>query len=199
MKNLIPSGGMDLDKALTAFRAQLKHKRVIYVIQANLDKGKVTKFGIAGMDSGNPFSRLGEYVLMYGKYNPKNECQGVKVFFLGTVEYNRLVEQRNSKIFKLERKLKDEFKTTTEHVGRGLERTNASPAKVIEAIKKYEKNIQDVETEIVREARDSTKKYRTDRDAFINSRPSRRSERLKETEPSRRSERLRQAGRRTAI
>ena len=51
MKNLIPSGGMDLDKALTAFRAELQHKRVLYVIQANLDKGKVTKFGIAGMDS----------------------------------------------------------------------------------------------------------------------------------------------------
>ena len=67
------------------------------------------------MDSGNPFSRLGEYVLMYGKYSPTNACLGVKVYFLGTVEYNRLVEQRNSKVFKLEKKLKDYFKTTTEH------------------------------------------------------------------------------------
>ena len=48
---------MDLKKALTAFRNTLQAKRVLYVIQANLDLGKVTKFGIAGMDSGNPFSR----------------------------------------------------------------------------------------------------------------------------------------------
>jgi len=184
MKSIVlPEGGMDLDKALKIYKEKLKHKRVFYVIQANLDKEAVTKFGIAGMTSGNPYSRLNEYVLMYGKYDKDNDCLGVKIFFLGYTEYNRLVEVPNSKVFKLELKLKrDEFlKTTTEHVGRGLERTSRSPKEVIKLLNQYEKNIEDVETVITRAAREKTKAYRDDRKAFIDS---------KTTDTPRRSARL---------
>jgi hypothetical protein len=148
---------------------------VLYVIQANLDLGKITKFGIAGMDSGNPFSRLNEYVLMYGPLDPKNECQGVKVFFIGVTRYNRLVEARNSQVHKIEKKLKDEVKSVREHIGRGLERTTRKPAAIIKRIKQLTKEtgLEDEESNLQNRelvsgnTRASTQVYRDDRRSTI--------------------------------
>jgi hypothetical protein len=173
----MPEGGMDLKKALTIYKNVLRESRVLYVIQPNLDLGKITKFGIAGMDSGNPFSRLEEYVLMYGPVDPKNHCQGVKVFFIGVTKYNRLVEAKNSQVFKIEKKLKQELKSQHENIGRGLERTTKKPELVIKRIKELTKQtgLQDEESNLYdpdlvsSRTRKETQRYRDDKKAYINS------------------------------
>tara|TARA_R110000737_G_scaffold105915_1_gene138845 strand:- start:71 stop:622 length:552 start_codon:yes stop_codon:yes gene_type:complete len=178
MINLIPTGGMQLSDAINKFSERLKNKRVLYVIEPNLEKGKIVKFGIAGMDSGKPISRLKGYDITFGQQDKNNKCKGVTIWFLGITEYNRLVEAKNSKVFRIEKKLKQEYKSKTETV-RGSERTSKRPQEIIADINKLEKNITDEVTVITRVARPKTKEYRTDERAYKDSQPVRRSSRLK--------------------
>ena len=104
MKNLIGNKGMRLDDALIKFKNELKSKRVLYVLEPNMEKGDIVKFGIAGMDRGKSIERLKQYAITYGKEDSKNKCKGVWLWFLGTTQYNRLVEPKNSKVFKCNHK-----------------------------------------------------------------------------------------------
>jgi hypothetical protein len=184
MINLLPnSKGIDLIQVLSDLKNdnRFKHKRVLYVIQATQDKGNVTKFGIAGMDSGNPYSRLNEYVTMYGNIG-SNACEGVKIFFLGVTEYNRLVEAKNSKVFKIEKLLKEKF-SDRRVPNRGTERTTAPPSEVISEIKKLEPNIKDVPTIPTHNTREKTQKFRGVTTAYIDT-PLRVSNRTKQPKKS---------------
>ena len=176
MKNLIPKGGMKLSEALDKYADELKKTRVLYVIEPNLEKGNVTKYGIAGMVSGKPMSRLREYNITFGKVDPSNKCKGVIIWYLATTKYNRMVEPKNSKVFKIEKALKKEFPPVK---GRGTERTSKTPAQVIAKINRLTHTEDDKETTVNRVARETTKKYRDDKEPYENSKEPRRSSRLK--------------------
>ncbi len=169
MKNLLAGfhKGIDLAQFLDTFGDQLKHKRIFYIVEPNLEKGKVIKFGIGGMNTGNGYSRLKEYEIIYGKKDRKNSCLGVRIWYVGITEYNRLVEETNTQIYKIEKALKKHFKSKTEPY-RGTERlANVRPSEVIEKIHSLHKTIKDVETKITRHTRPSTQRYRTDKRAYI--------------------------------
>ena len=79
-----------------------------------------------------------------------------------------MVAQKNTQIFKIEKELKRATKSISGRgPERGTERTPESPQNVIKEIKKLAPRMQDEETIITRVARESTKKYRTDRKAYI--------------------------------
>tara|TARA_B110000046_G_scaffold39369_1_gene43342 strand:+ start:207 stop:470 length:264 start_codon:yes stop_codon:yes gene_type:complete len=59
--------GMDLHEFLIKFGGKLRHVRAMYIVEPNLEKGKVIKFGIAGTNTGNAYARLKEYEILYGE------------------------------------------------------------------------------------------------------------------------------------
>ena len=123
------------------------------------------------MNTGDAYARLKEYEILYGEYDKKNKCKGVKIWFCGITEYNRLVEAPNTQVQKLENKLKREYKMKGD-VLRGTERlTNVSAQALIKRVKEIMITLKDTATQITREARPSTKRYREDTKAFIDSKP----------------------------
>lgn len=179
MKNLLKGQQpMYLEEFLLKYKDILKHTRALYVVEPNLEKGEIIKFGIAGMSDGNSYRRLKEYVTLYGKKDKENECKGVRIHFCGITDYNRLVWQTQTEIYKVELKLKQVFKSTTDALGRGTERTTASIEDVLKKIKEFSKNIQDTPARRNTTTRESTQTFRGDSKAFIDTKV-RRSERLK--------------------
>jgi len=107
----------------------IKGKRVLYVIRANIDNelgNKVYKFGVAGMDSGEPIGRLNQYIYMYGYNSESNSRQGCKLIALYYTDYNKFVEKRKSAIWKTEKRLKQALKPNIWRINRGDERTSMS-------------------------------------------------------------------------
>ena len=167
MKTLVKTP-MDLGDFLRKHIALIKHKRLFYIIEPRLEQGKTIKFGIAGIDSGNPFNRLKEYMLTYGETDPENPCRGVIVHYIGVTEYERHVRYKNSEVFRIEKYLKEIYKSTSEskHDSRGAERVS----------KKHLPNIlrdlralrmPDISTELRSTNRESTKRYQDDHKAYI--------------------------------
>lgn len=118
---------------------KLVNKRAFYVVEANADRGKTIKFGVAGVGKGTPWARLNDYRLMYGTTTPDNDCLGVKVHYLGTTEYNGSVESKNSQVFQVEAIAKDRVRSKTMPTTgerRGFERTDKENTKEIIALAK---------------------------------------------------------------
>jgi hypothetical protein len=173
MKNLVPSGGMELATFLDKYGSQLRHTRVLYVVEPNLEKGKVVKFGIAGENTGNAYARLNEYVINYGKSDSKNKCKGVKIWYCGVTEYSRDVTPTQSQVHKIELRLKKDERIK-KNIARGTERVKMTPQQIISIIQEYIPKEQDVKTDMnKRVARENTKRYRDDNRAFINSKTTR--------------------------
>ena len=161
--------------------AKIKNKRIFYIVEPELEKGKYLKFGIAGVNTGRGVARLKEYDITYGRYakgKDTNYCTGVYLWAIYPFQYNRLVEPKNSKPAKLELKLKRECKQgfrgsdgKTAKCGqeqdfRGSERI--SGIKASDLIKKVNSllaggAVDDEATNINRDAREPTKKFRKDK------------------------------------
>lgn len=183
MKDLLKDKpSMKLEEFIAQYSNELDHKRILYVVQANLDEGKVTKFGIGGANSGNSIKRLQEYIAMYGKNEIRNKCKGVIIFYCGVTEYNRLIESTKSQVHLVEKELKNRLKSTTIE-GRGIERTKKQPNEVIHEIKNIVKGIKETPIPITKVTRPTTQKYRNDTrnaiDTQQKSNPIRRSTRIK--------------------
>jgi len=121
MRILTGATPVPLGEFLETNAAALRNKRAFYIVEPLLEKDKVIKFGIAGMQSGHPYTRLNEYNIIYGTQTRANSCKGVKVHFVGVTEYDRMVSPTNTQVARLERQLKQLYKTKTEK-GRGTER-----------------------------------------------------------------------------
>jgi len=172
MKELIRSEvGIKLEDFLLQYGSKLKHTRALYVVSPNMEKNKVYKFGIAGTNTGNAYGRLNEYVILYGENDKKNTCKGVKIHYCGITEYNRLVLPEKSKVFQLELKLKQDLKAEESIAkGRGSERVLSVKTPITFLLKKIgtlTKSIEEKPIEITRDAREPTKKYRKDTQAFV--------------------------------
>ena len=172
MKELIRSEvGIKLEDFLLQYGSKLKHTRALYVVSPNMEKNKVYKFGIAGTNTGNAYGRLNEYVILYGENDKKNTCKGVKNHYCGITEYNRLVLPEKSKVFQLELKLKQDLKAEESIAkGRGSERVLSVKTPITSLLKKIgtlTKSIEEKPIEITRDARETTKKYRKDTQAFV--------------------------------
>lgn len=172
---------MKLEEFIIKYKNELDHKRALYVVQANLDEGNITKFGIAGANSGDAIKRLKEYIAMYGKHETANKCRGVKIFYCGVTEYNRLVESTKSQVHLVEKELKRRLKSSTIE-GRGVERTTKPATEVIDEIKKIERKTKEIHTPVTKNTRTTTQAYRNDtrnaKDTQQKSNPIRRSTRI---------------------
>ena len=188
MRNLITKGPMRLEDALKEFGPQLRHTRAFYVLQPNLEQGEVFKFGVAGISTGNAYNRVNEYRINYGEFDAKNQCKGVLIYYLGVTEYNRLVLAEKSQVFKIELKLKQDYKSTTEEraegpsnrgtgfraEGRGAERLKTSAISIQDFLKRVkelnrEEELEDEEKVIDKVTRDSSQRFRTDTKSYIDS------------------------------
>jgi hypothetical protein len=104
-------------------------QRLLYVLEPRLDKGRLIKIGVAGTHSSNgkAIGRLRQYLIAYGLQREDNEYSGVNVYFIVATKYNANVEPKNSRILKLETKLKRLIKDNNKQMKhRGSERTTAS-------------------------------------------------------------------------
>ena len=174
MKLLITSEqGIKLEDFLQINGSKLRHSRALYVVAPKMEKNKVYKFGIAGTNTGNAYSRLNEYVILYGENDKNNCCKGVMIHYCAITEYNRLVLAEKSQVSQIELKLKQQLKATESIAkGRGSERvlsTKVSIKSLLEKIKSLTTTIKETPVEITRVAKESTKKYRQDTKAFIDS------------------------------
>lgn len=158
---------MDLREFLTKFASSLRNVRAFYIVEPLLEKGKTIKFGVAGMSSGNAYHRFNEYSVLYGDRMKDNECKGVLVHFVGITEYDRLVQPEKSQVYLLEKHLKQEYRSTTDP-GRGSERVSKTYLPdILRTIRT--KRFKDVQTQLRDTNRETTKKYQTDKKAFIDS------------------------------
>ncbi len=157
----------DLREFLNKHEDRLRNVRAFYIVEPLLEKGKTIKFGVAGMSSGNAYHRFQEYSVTYGDQTKDNDCKGVLVHFVGITEYDRLVQPEKSQVYLLEKHLKQEYRSTTEP-GRGTERVSKTylPS-ILRTIRS--KRFKDVQTPLRDTNRGTTKKYQTDRRAFIDS------------------------------
>ena len=144
-----------LEDWIQANRGKILNKRIFYVVRPNLEDD-VTKFGIGGMDGGEgAYNRLNQYVITYGKNSRRNKCVGVLLFYLAGNKYNSLVQTSNSLVWKKEKFLKDELKSTTDILpGRGAERTKLPINRLMDLIdRSSNKTTADIETDVRRSAR----------------------------------------------
>jgi hypothetical protein len=132
--------GQPLDKYLTAAnRKKLQDKRYLYVVQSYAD----TKTGVLKLGEGHGPGRLVEYTHFHGRVNPRYPCLGVKIYFLMTTTYKSHVEKKKTKIWQLEKKLKQFYKPDIKQVARGDERLKITPKTLIDTIKRFEPNYTD--------------------------------------------------------
>ena len=176
MKEIIHSEkGIRLEDFLKMHAPKLRHSRAFYVVAPNMEKKSIYKFGVAGTNTGNAYHRLNEYVILYGENDTKNSCRGVVIHYCAITEYNRLVLAEKSQVSQLELKLKQNLKANESIAkGRGSERvlsTKVSIKSILENIKGLTSVIREKPIEITRNARETTKKYREDTKAFIDSKP----------------------------
>ena len=127
MKDMLPwtPAGVNLEDFIKNNEKLLRKSRIFYVIQANSDKNRVTKIGIAGTISGQAVARLYEYVHFHGYNNDRNPAQGVKIIACYYTAYDKNVPSKNTVIYKLEQQIKNEikFKENALKLKRGTERT----------------------------------------------------------------------------
>ena len=119
------SEGIDLDYFTTRYKDDIKNSRVFYVISPNAEN--VFKIGIAGDTDGKAIGRMEQYKLYYGLKSRTNSCTGVRVHFVCKTKHNKMVEPKNSYIFKLELCMKQKLKGNTK---RGREWINATLDKI---------------------------------------------------------------------
>jgi hypothetical protein len=103
--------GIDLDYFTKRYKKDIEKSRVFYVISPNAEN--VFKIGIAGDTDGKAIGRMQQYKLYYGLKSRTNPCSGVKVHFICKTTYNKMVEPKNSYIFKLELCMKQKLKLNT--------------------------------------------------------------------------------------
>ena len=120
--------GIPIEKVLTKNMIKyLEDKRYLYVVSANFDNigKKYTDKRIYKLGEGHTQSRLRDYIYYYGRHLKSNPYSGVKIHYLYTVKYTRsdYVQKKNTKIMKMEKKLKQHYKNSGELVPyRGTER-----------------------------------------------------------------------------
>ena len=135
------SEGIDLAYFTTRYKDDIKNSRVFYVISPNAEN--VFKIGIAGDTDGKAIGRMEQYKLYYGLKSRTNPCTGVKVHFVCKTKYNKMVEPKNSYIFKLELCMKQKLKGNTK---RGREWINATLDKIKKIFDICSGKIKEIET-----------------------------------------------------
>ena len=133
--------GIDLDYFTKRYKKDIENSRVFYVISPNSEN--VFKIGIAGDTDGKAIGRMEQYKLYYGLKSRTNSCSGVRVHFICKTKYNKMVEPKNSYIFKLELCMKRKLKSNTK---RGKEWINASLEKIKNTFDICSGNVKEVET-----------------------------------------------------
>jgi len=125
MKTLLEwtSTGINLEDFITEHEKELNKTRIFYVLQANSDKARVTKIGIAGTKSGRSIGRLYEYIHNHGYNNKNNPSQGVKIIACYGTAFNKNVYSKDSFVYKLEQSVKEKIKQNAKELKRGDERT----------------------------------------------------------------------------
>jgi len=119
--------GVELKNFIEKNKDELKNKRIFYILQANLDKKKFVKIGISERGQTSAYGRLNDYYHFYSKTNKTNPCLGVKLHLVLANTFNSDVEYSNSRVRRLETKLKQRFKTDfQERERRGEERVAIS-------------------------------------------------------------------------
>ena len=163
----------DLKDVLQRHGAELSaHARAFYIIEPRLEKNSIIKFGVAGMGSGNAYSRLNEYRILYGETKKGNECQGVIVHYIGITAYDRLVRAEHTQVYKLEQHLKKTYKSITEKTHRGTERVPKTKLpEIMDEIRR--KKFNDVATVLRATNREATRKHQTDHKAYVHTKPRR--------------------------
>jgi len=116
--------GVNLEDWINENTKLLEKARIFYVLQANSDKGKITKIGIAGTKSGHPITRLFEYVHFHGCNNKHNPAQGVKLLAVYGAGFDPTVYSKSSSVYTLEKQIKTKIKENAKLVKRGSERTS---------------------------------------------------------------------------
>lgn len=129
--------GYPLDKWLNQHGEALHDKRVFYILKAVSDRD-VIKFGIAGVDSGRPISRLQDYVSHHGLVDPRNRCSGVMLYYLNGTQYVKGSLASMSIVYKKEMMLKRMLRQEDgKEAQRGDERTSMySVSELIAAIER---------------------------------------------------------------
>ena len=115
--------GVPLEDFIDENDKLLEKTRIFYIVQANSDKGAVSKIGIAGTKSGRSKGRLNEYIQFHGFNNDKNPAQGVKIIACYGTAFNPKVYSEDSFVFKLEKSVKAKIKDNAKRLKRGDERT----------------------------------------------------------------------------
>ena len=120
--------GIPIEKVLTKNMIKyLQDKRYLYVVSANFDNinKKYTDERIYKFGEGHTKTRLQDYIYYYGTHLKSNPYSGVKLHYLYTVKYTEsdYVQKKNTKILRMEKKLKDYYRNSGEVVPyRGTER-----------------------------------------------------------------------------
>ena len=120
--------GIPIEKVLTKNMIKyLQDKRYLYVVSANFDNigKKYTDKRIYKFGEGHTQSRLRDYIYYYGRHLKSNPYSGVKIHYLYTIKYTEsdYVQKKNTKILKMELKLKRHYRNSGEVVPyRGTER-----------------------------------------------------------------------------
>ena len=136
--------GMDLDDFISQYKDRLKaNHRVFYVISPNSED--VYKIGIAGDSDGKAIGRFEEYYRFYGSASNTNKCTGAIVHFVCATKFNKNVEKKRSFIFKLELKIKQNFKKS-KNIERGDEWINASLDQIKDVFNEKSGAIREMET-----------------------------------------------------
>lgn len=135
--------GIDLEVFIRDYEKDLLNSRVFYVLSPNQED--VFKVGIAGDSDGKAKGRFEQYRLYYGSATHRNSCLGVKVHFACSTKFNKMVEPKNSYIFKLELCMKRALNKRP-FLKRGREWLSASLVKIQSTFNRCSGAIKEVET-----------------------------------------------------
>ena len=133
--------GVSLDKWLEKHEDTLKNKRYLYAIKSMADIN--TGISVLKLGEGRGKGRLREYTHHYGRVNPLYPCLGVKIYYIMTTQYKPGVLKKNSKILRLELKLKRFYSDRIKQINRGTERLDITPSELIKKIQELEPNYKD--------------------------------------------------------
>lgn len=95
--------GESLESFIEKNKEILNGKRGFYILSFRMDKETSKKLFKIGVAHRSVYARLRSYVVTYGEQD--SDCQGVQIHYLGTTNYNKDVQIKNSAIGKLEKKM----------------------------------------------------------------------------------------------
>lgn len=140
---VVSMDGVELGPYIRKHKAELKNKRIFYVVRPNLEQGEnIFKVGISERGDNSAIGRLLDYVYFYGVTDKKNKCLGCKLHVLLANTFNPDVEYSKSAVRKLETRVLREFEDKRE---RGRERLKVPLETLLEYLRVAKYNTKDTE------------------------------------------------------